>query len=91
MNEEKRGPDAAEEDSHGDPRHNNAYVYEIRVQGHLGDHWCTWFDGLTLTHKQDGMTVLAGPVVDQAELHGILAKICDLGLPLISVVCVECG
>src|SRR3712207_670751 len=58
--------------------------YEIRVAGHLGQRWAAWFDELTLTHE-DGTTVLHGPVVDQAALHGLLQKIRDLGLPLVSV------
>ena len=89
MSKEKRGPEAAKEDSLKDPRHSDVHVYEIRVQGHLGDHWCTWFDRLSLTREQDGTTMLAGPVIDQAELHGILAKIRDLGLPLLAVNRVE--
>jgi len=59
--------------------------YAIRVAGHLDQRWATWFDGLTLTHRDDGTTVLDGPVVDQAALHGLLQKIRDLGLPLLSV------
>lgn len=59
--------------------------YAIRVAGHLDPRWATWFDGLTLTHRSDGTTVIDGPVVDQAALHGLLQKIRDLGLPLLSV------
>jgi hypothetical protein len=59
--------------------------YEIRLAGHLDQRWAAWFDGLTLTHQGDGTTVLHGPVVDQAALHGLLQKIRDLGLPLVSV------
>ena len=59
--------------------------YEIRVQGRLDARWAGWFDGLTLTHGSDGTTVIHGPVADQAALHGLLQKIRDLGLPLISV------
>jgi hypothetical protein len=59
--------------------------YEIRLQGHLGAHWAAWFDGLALTHADDGTTVLHGPVADQAALHGLLSKVRDLGLPLLSV------
>ena len=62
-----------------------ATVYNVRVKGHLDRCWSEWFDGLVLTHHLDGTTVLAGAVVDQAALHGILAKIRDLGLTLISV------
>ncbi len=59
--------------------------YEIRLQGHLEPRWATWFDGMTLTTAGDGTTVLSGPVADQAALHGVLARIRDLGLPLIAV------
>ncbi len=59
--------------------------YEIRVSGHLNARWAAWFDGLTLTPADDGTTVLRGPVVDQAALHGVLQKLRDLGIPLISV------
>lgn len=59
--------------------------YEIRLQGRLDAHWSTWFDGMSLTPGADGTTVLQGPVADQAALHGVLARLRDLGLPLISV------
>jgi hypothetical protein len=59
--------------------------YEIRVKGHLAPRWADWFDGLTLTASSDGTTLIHGPVVDQAALHGLLRKLRDLGLPLISV------
>jgi hypothetical protein len=59
--------------------------YAIRVAGHLDQRWADWFDGLTLTRQDDGTTVLEGPVVDQAALHGLLQKIGDLGLLLLSV------
>jgi hypothetical protein len=59
--------------------------YEIRVKGHLGSRWATWFEGMALTAHSDGTTVLAGPVVDQAALHGLLHKVGDIGLPLVSV------
>lgn len=59
--------------------------YELRIDGHLDEHWSTWFDGLTLTHADDGTTTLRGPVTDQAELHGLLAKVRDLGATLLSV------
>ena len=59
--------------------------YRVRVQGHLGEHWGAWLGGLTLTHEPDGTTCLSGEVADQAQLHGLLAKIRDLGLTLISV------
>jgi hypothetical protein len=59
--------------------------YEIRVEGHLGSRWSAWFDGLSLTTEDDGTTVIRGPVVDQAALHGLLGKLRDVGLPLVSV------
>ena len=59
--------------------------YELRVEGHLDQHWSAWFGGLTLTHEDDGTTTLRGLVTDQAELHGLLAKVRDLGATLISV------
>ena len=59
--------------------------YEIRVKGHLADRWAAWFDGMTLTRQADGTTVLRGPVADQSALHGLLRKVSDLGLPLVSV------
>jgi hypothetical protein len=59
--------------------------YAIRLKGHLDTHWATWFDGLTLTHESDGTTLIRGQVTDQAALHGLLQKIRDLGLPLVSV------
>ena len=59
--------------------------YEIRLQGHLEPRWATWFDGMTLTTEPDGSTALRGPVVDQSALHGILARLRDLGVPLISL------
>jgi hypothetical protein len=63
--------------------------YEIRIKGHLGSRWATWFDGMTLTTKSDGATVIDCPVVDQAALHGLLSKLRDTGLPLVSVIQVE--
>ena len=63
--------------------------YEIRLTGHLETRWAAWFDGMTLTHERDGSTVLSGPVVDQAALHGLLQKVRDIGLPLVSVTHVE--
>jgi len=58
---------------------------EIRVKGQIDQHWSDWFDGLTVTHTDQNETVLTGPIVDQAALHGLLAKLRDLGLPIVSV------
>jgi hypothetical protein len=60
-------------------------VYQIRLKGHLGPQWTEWFGGLTITLEEDGDTLLTGPVVDQAALHGLLRKVRDLGMPLVSV------
>jgi hypothetical protein len=70
-------------------RWNEAGLYEIRLKGHLGARWAAWFDGLTLTQNNDGTTVIGGPVVDQAALHGLLQKVRDIGLPLVSVTRVD--
>jgi hypothetical protein len=59
--------------------------YEIRLGGHLEPRWAAWFDGMTLTHADDGSTVLTGAALDQAALHGVLHKIRDLGVPLLAV------
>ena len=60
--------------------------YEIRVRGHLEDRWTAWFDGLRLHHEDDGTTLIRGPVADQAALHGLLERMRDIGVPLISIV-----
>jgi len=70
-------------------RHDEPTLYEIRIKGHLDDRWAEWFDGLSLTHDGDGTTILFGPVVDQAALHGVLRKVRDLALPLVSVIRVD--
>ena len=59
--------------------------YQITVKGHLDNRWADWFDGLTITREDNGETLLIGPVVDQAALHGVLRKVRDLGMPLLSV------
>jgi hypothetical protein len=64
-------------------------IYQIRIKGHLGREWTDWFEGLTLTALDNGETLLTGPVVDQAALYGLLRKVRDVGLPLLSVVCVK--
>ena len=66
-----------------DPR--DPMTYQIRVKGQLGCEWTDWFGGLTITQEDGGETLLTGPVADQAALHGLLRKVRDLGLPLVSV------
>ena len=68
---------------------NQAVIYQIRLKGHLGREWTDWFEGLTITLEEDGDTLLTGPVIDQAALHGLLKKVRDLGMPLVSVNRVE--
>jgi hypothetical protein len=63
----------------------------IRIKGHLGQQWTDWFEGLAITLEDNGETLLTGPVVDQAALYGLLKKVRDLGLPLVSVMCIEPG
>jgi hypothetical protein len=70
-----------------DPR--QAVIYEIRLRGHLDSQWIDWFGGLTITLEEDGDTLLTGPVIDQAALHGLLKKVRDLGMPLVSVIQVQ--
>ena len=77
------GPDASPADHH-EPEH-----YEIRLKGHLDTRWSDWIAGMNLTHQSDGITVLSGPLDDQAALHGVLRKVRDLGLPIVSVNHVE--
>jgi len=69
--------------------HCQSGIYEIRLTGHLDETWTAWFDGLTITLEDNGDTLLTGPVVDQAALHGLLKKVRDLGLPLQSINCLE--
>jgi hypothetical protein len=63
--------------------------YELRVEGHLDEHWSAWFGGLALVRDDDGTTTLSGGVTDQAELYGLLAKVRDLGITLISVTAID--
>jgi len=76
----------ASTEAHGEPGQ-----YEIRIKGHLDDRWAAWFGGLTLTLEDNGETLITGPVVDQAALHGLLRKVRDLGMPLLAVNRVEPG
>ena len=66
-------------------------AYQIRIKGHLGLQWTDWFGGLAITLEDNGDTLLTGPVVDQAALHGLLKKVRDLGMPLLSVIRVTPG
>jgi hypothetical protein len=68
-----------------DPPSSTALQYEIRVRGHLDDRWAEWFDGLSIALEDDGDTLLSGPVIDQAALYGLLKKVRDSGLLLVSV------
>ena len=69
----------------GQPGPDTPQRYAMRIKGHLDQRWAEWFDGLTLTHEPAGTTLLEGPLADQAALHGVLTKLRDLGLPIISV------
>ncbi len=60
-------------------------IYQIRIKGHLGHQWLDWFEGLSILLDEDNNTLLTGPIVDQAALHGVLKKVRDLGMPLLSV------
>ena len=71
--------------------HGEAGQYAIRVAGHLDARWAAWFDGLTVAHDGDGTTVISGPIADQAALHGVLARVRDLGLQLVAVTPVDAG
>ena len=73
------------------PEHPDSGPYEIRLKGHIDAHWTSWFDGSTVTQESDGTTVISSLVVDQAALHGLLQRVRDLGLPLVSVIRVDDG
>ena len=73
------------------PTSSQTVIFQIRIKGHLSRAWTDWFEGLTITLEENGDTLLTGPVVDQASLHGLLKKVRDLGLPLVSVSPLEHG
>ncbi len=73
------------------PTQYQSVIYQIRLKGHLGSQWTDWFEGLTITLEEDGNTLLTGPVLDQAALHGLIKKVRDLGMPLVSVNIVHPG
>jgi hypothetical protein len=70
---------------------NKPLVYQIRIKGHLGSQWTDWFEGLSITLEDNGDTLITGPVINQAALHGLLKKVRDLGMPLVSVSPLEHG
>jgi hypothetical protein len=72
-----------------EPDQNQPMIYQIRIKGHIGHQWSDWFEGLTISLEENGETLLTGPVVDDAALHGLLKKVRDLGTPLVSVNRVE--
>ena len=71
------------------PDRSGAGPYEIRLAGHLDAHWTAWFDGMAVGHASDGTTVISGEIADQAALHGLLQRVRDLGVPLVSVIRIE--
>ena len=88
MNEQRQGQPASKT-IEVEPVPGQPIVYQIRIKCHLGSDWTNWFEGLTITPEENGDTLLTGPVVDQAALHGLLKKVRDLGMTLISVNRVE--
>ncbi len=71
----------------GEPNNetNQPKIFQIRIKGHLGRRWANWFEGMSITLEDNGDTLITGPVADQAALHGLVKKVRDLGLPLISI------
>jgi hypothetical protein len=81
-----RGPGAPEASRQArEVGRHESELHEIRVQGHLDERWADWLEGLAFTHESDGTTTLTGPLADQAALHGVLNRIRDLALPIVSV------
>ena len=76
---------SAEKETTPSPDHRGTSTYHIRLKGHLDARWSAWFDHMAITLEPNGDTLLSGPIVDQAALHGILTRVRDLGLPLVSV------
>lgn len=74
---------------HSDTNSGQPAVYQIRIKGHLGPQWSDWFEGMTITPQDNGDTCVTGPVIDQSALHGLLRKVRDLGVPLLSIVEVQ--
>ncbi|MBK9055300.1 MAG: hypothetical protein IPL78_31695 [Chloroflexi bacterium] len=72
-------------ESRAEPDNPQPTIYQIRIKGHLAQPWLDWFEGMTILPEEDGNTLLTGPIVDQAALHGLLKKVRDLGLPLLSI------
>ncbi len=85
----ERSEQSAMSASHPSPEGQQPRHYVIHLQGRLDARWATWFDGLSFSYEPDGSTVIQGPVTDQAALHGLLRKVRDLGLPLLSVMQVD--
>jgi hypothetical protein len=86
----RKGGEGGMSDTHGGKEGHDAPArYEIRIKGHLDARWADRFDGLRFAYESDGTTTLSGPVADQAALHGLLRRVRDLGMPLLSVVQVE--
>jgi hypothetical protein len=84
INEQQHGKPASKTVK-AEPDPGQPIVYQIRIKCHLGSDWANWFEGLNITREENGDTLLTGPVVDQAALHGLLKKVRDLGMTLVSV------